>query len=242
MIIRFWGSLGVIALIIVSTTAGAFEPPTGSRLGERLKPLANSSANMTRISARLAECIAAKYPSQTRAFLDARNMETQKTAEKSLDRSQLCDFRSFVDYNVEAINVRTERKIYRGLLAEGVLKDSHHDNNLEPAPLQAKYDRAWFPMTGRDAVIDEMAVCIAAINPQGIRSIFKTLHNSKEEGAAFSAMGPSFGKCLESGVQLTANALALRTALAEALYHRAYDPAPAQAGVGEDGGAPEAAE
>lgn len=225
---RFWGSLGAIALIIVSTTAGAFEPPTGSRLGERLKPIANTSANMTRISARLAECIAAKYPSQARAFLDATDMQTQKAAERPLNRSQLCDFRSFVDYNVEAINIRTERKIYRGLLAEGLLKDARRDKGLAAMPLQAKYDRPWFAMTGREAMIDEMAVCISAINPGGVRRIFNTLHDSTEERAALAELAPSFGTCLESGVQLTANSLSLRTALAEALYHRAYDVAPAE--------------
>lgn len=240
--LRSWGRVAALVLLTASTAAGAFEPPIGSRLGNRLKPLTNSSANMTRISARVAECKAAKYPGQTRAYLDAMDEGSQKAALQPLDRAQLCDFRSFIDATVEEVNIETEPKIFRGLLAEGVLKDSHRDKNLEPTPLLAKYERPWFAMTGREEAIDEMAVCIAAIDPQGIRGLFKTLHDSKQEGAALAAMGPSFGKCLESGFQLKANALSLRTALAEALYHRAYDPAPAQAGVGEDGGTSEAAE
>lgn len=229
----------VAGLTLASTcaVAAAYEPPVGSRLGNRLKPLANSSANMTRIASRAAECTAAKHTSAARAVLDAMDKDALGKALLPLQHMEYCQFRSFLDTTVEAVNIRTDDDIYRGMLAEGLLKDSGRDKGLTPLPLEAAYERPWFVMTGREPVIDEMATCIAAIDPQDIRRIFKTVYDSKEERQAFGLLGPALGQCLQAGVQLKANALSLRTALAEALYHRAYDPAStasaAQSGAGQ---------
>ena len=41
------------------------------------------------------------------------------------------------------------------------------------------------------------------------------------------ALVPSLGPCLGRNYQLNANPMAIRSALAEALYHRTFDAAPA---------------
>jgi hypothetical protein len=81
-------------------------------------------------------------------------------------------------------------------------------------------------MTGRAGAIDQMATCVADIDPNGVLALSKTEFSSKKERKVFDALMPEVGKCLQAGAKLNTNQLGLRTALMEALYHRVYDPAP----------------
>ena len=78
-------------------------------------------------------------------------------------------------------------------------------------------------MTGRLKVIDEMAMCVAAIDPAGVLRLLATKPNSGAQQQAFNALSPSLGSCLAKGYQLDSKPTAVRSALAEALYHRDTD-------------------
>jgi hypothetical protein len=103
---------------------------------------------------------------------------------------------------------------------------------LQPLPRQRVYDRPWFKATMRHNSIDEMAACVADINPAGIVALNKTIAGSKGEQAAFSSLNADFVACLRADVQLRGERKALRGALVEALYQRTQ-PWP----VGEAGAA-----
>jgi len=116
--------------------------------------------------------------------------------------------------------------ILRGMLAEAAFKrDSEGVQSLQPLPIQQIYQRNWFAVTGRHVTVDEMGACIADTNPAGILALARSVPTSKEESAAFAALGPNLGACLRAGTKLQASRQALRAALSEALYQRLHAPA-----------------
>lgn len=223
MMNRTFFALAAAAVAVSAAPASAFEPPIGSRLGERLKPSVNSGTNETRTAFRFAECQANKHRDKVRDILDAPNTDRVARARMALEHEESCYLDVVVDQQVERVRMLMADSAYRGMLAEGVLKAGNRADGLQPLPLQPTYERPWTALTGRPPAVDEMAICIADVDPAGIRIILKALPESRDERVAFSTISESMGKCLQSGVELKADAIALRTAFAEALYHRAYD-------------------
>jgi len=107
------------------------------------------------------------------------------------------------------------------MLAEAALEKTSADEALQPLAPQPSYEREWFMLTGRDRVVDEMAVCVADQTPAGVRALLATKPEGPEELAAVQALSATLGPCLPTGATLKANRQSLRAALAEALYHRA---------------------
>ena len=228
-------TLGAGALLLAATgMASAFEPPIGSRLGNRLTPSANSNTDETRTAFRFAECQANMHGDQVRAVLDAPNEDRAERARKALEHEESCYLDVYVDLQAEKVRVSMSNASYRGMLAEGILKKDKRAATLAPLPLQPVYERPWTTLTGRPPSVDEMAICVADVDPAGIMTVLATVPQSQEERGAFSGLSEAMGKCLQNGVELSADALALRTAFAEALYHRAYAP---QATAAEASGA-----
>jgi len=115
--------------------------------------------------------------------------------------------------------------ILRGMLAEAAFKrDGNGVQALQPLPIQQIYQRNWFAVTGRHVTVDEMGACIADTNPAGVLALARSVPTSKEESAAFTALGPNLGACLRAGTKLQASRQALRAALSEALYQRLNAP------------------
>jgi hypothetical protein len=100
---------------------------------------------------------------------------------------------------------------------------------LKPLPRQRVYDRPWFKASMRHNSIDEMAACVADINPGGIAALNKAIIGSNGEQAAFASLKGDFVTCLSAGVQLKGERKAIRGALVEALYQRTQ-PWPREAG------------
>lgn len=218
-------TLGAGAMLLAAAAAAsAFEPPVGSRLGNRLTPSANSNTDETRTAFRLAECQANMHGDQVRDILDAPNEDRAMRAYKALEHEESCYLDVYVDSRAEGVRASMSKASYRGMLAEGVLKKDKRAATLAPLPLQPVYERPWTALTGRPPSVDEMAICVADVDPAGIMAVLATLPQSREERGAFSGLSEAMGKCLQNGIELSADALALRTAFAEALYHRAYAP------------------
>src|SRR3546814_18825019 len=97
------------------------------------------------------------------------------------------------------------------MLAEGILKKDKRAATLAPLPLQPVYERPWTALTGRPPSVDEMAICVADVDPAGIMAVLATLPQSREERGAFSGLSEAMGKCLQNGIELSADPLALRT-------------------------------
>lgn len=211
----------------------AIDPGTGgARTGSRLDPEQRVIPNADTSKAdatmyRFVECAVTRHNKRVRGILDARSEEAYAQAQGGLDDVQRCNFDAYVGEEADTINFTADRATTRGFVAEAFLKrDRKTVAALAPLPIQRDYPRDWYAMTNRAQAIDEMAVCVADINPQGISVLLGSEIGSGDQKAAIGALMPAVGQCLSKTVRLKTNALGLRTALAEALYHRAFDPAP----------------
>ena len=73
--------------------------------------------------------------------------------------------------------------------------------------------------------MDDMAVCVAATNPSGVRALLATAPASVNEASSMATLSPTLGRCLQANAKLVGNRQSVRAALAEALYHRYATPA-----------------
>ena len=73
----------------------------------------------------------------------------------------------------------------------------------------------------------KLATCVSEIASAETLALLKTEPYSDAEGTTFAAVVPSMGACLRARVKLTGNRQSLRAALADALYQRVANPAPA---------------
>lgn len=227
--------LFAVATVAVATpTLAQEQPETGTRLSAPKSRNVGSVALTAKDQAvgakRMAECVYNKKGTLARQALLA---PTAAVANAAMDRL-MGEVRCFGDdASNDLVYVRSAqipREILRGMLAETALgRDDARVAALQPLPLQQIYQRGWFAVTGRHVSVDEMAACIADTNPAGIVSLTRTVPFTKEEGAAFSALGGNLGTCLRAGTKLQASRQALRAALADALYQRLNAPAPAPA-------------
>lgn len=230
MVILTCGSL--MASIAVPALAQS-DKRTGSRVTDRLRAVPNAAmADNDTLMVRLAECSANLYEPAVRAVLAARDGPSLDRAQRPLKELRRCNFVYEIDANVEVFSMSLDPSTMRGLYAEAMLRKEKVGEDLQPLPLVQSYDRKWFSMTGRPIALDDMATCVAAIDPVGIRAVFKTDYGSDAEKKAVASLGPDFGQCLQQGYELRSDAKSIRAALAEALYHRAFEP-PTEAISGE---------
>jgi len=201
---------------------------TGSRLDPDQRPIANADTSKADATMyRFVECALARHNKRVRGMLDARSEDIYEDARHGLDDVQRCNFDAYVAEDANSINFTADRGTTRGFVAEALLKqDKKRVAALAPLAIQHVYLRDWYGMTGRAQAVDEMSVCVADVDPQGIATLLRTDIGSSEQKAAIGALMPAVGQCLSKTVRLKTNALGLRTSLAEALYHRAYDAPP----------------
>jgi hypothetical protein len=218
----------LMAAVMIASPALA-EPPTGSRLGSRtISGLQRTEEESAAAAQKLASCMVAKRGSAAREYVLADTPEAADKAQSVLFKQIECMSWVQTSDMSDTSHVSIPRDVLRGQLAEALLKgEAGAVAALAVLPLAKDYSRPWFAATSRNAVIDEMAACVADTNPQGIAGILKTREYSQDERAAFGAVAPSLGPCLRVGAKLQANRQALRAALADALYQRITRPAPA---------------
>lgn len=224
---------GLVAAIALSVAAPALaDPPTGSRLGDgQISGLEYKEAEAAESALQMARCMVQKRVGMVRNYLFAKTAEEANAASsvlmgKSISCLSFTQGTSMSDTSM----VTFPTDVLRGMLSEAMLQDERNAAAALPAlPLVKDYSRPWFELSSRNAVIDEMAACVADTNPRGVAAILATRAYTNEEKAAFGAIGPSLGPCLRVGAKLQANRQALRAALADALYQRIHAPVPAVA-------------
>jgi len=220
--------LGVMVAVMASSAALA-GPPTGSRLGEdKFKGLQYKEEEAADSARKMARCMVQKRSGMVRNYLLAKT-DAEAGAASGVLMGKSISCLSFVQtsHMSDTSMVSFPTGVLRGMLSEAVLDDEAKAVASLPAlPLTKEYARPWFELSGRDAVIDEMAACVADTNPQGIVAMLATNAYSAEEGAAFGRITPNLGTCLRVGAKLQANRQALRAALADALYQRLHAPTP----------------
>jgi hypothetical protein len=176
---------------------------------------------------RVIACAAERPASQLRKVLDERDPAAVARATAMLDGVNRCQLGSHVRDADEVTLISGDGAAIRGMIAEAYLKRGKTVASLTALPPQPAYDRDWYAVTGRPRPLDEMATCVADSDPAGIVRLIDTEYGSSGQSAAIKALVPSLGPCLGRNYQLNANPMAIRSALAEALYHRTFDAAPA---------------
>lgn len=221
-------AIGLVAMLATAGGGAAQStddgPPIGSRLGKRVKgdPIADERKSAL-AAHELARCMVNKRERAVRDLLASTSPE-QATKVRSRLMGEMQCFNAMMAVNdlVEGRSVLFPPDVLRGMLAEHLLKKQPARVGLLPQlqPLQQIYVRPWYPGTSRDSIVDEMATCVAEVNPAGTFGMLGTEPYSAAERAAMGTLGVDFGRCLRAGAKLRANRQALRAALAEALYQR----------------------
>jgi hypothetical protein len=228
-------ALGMIAGLATAGAALA-DPPIGSRVGDRLRKSAEvvpEDKAALRAHA-MAACLVNKRRPAIARLLAATDMPSLQAGFKTMWSGELTCQSGFEDNDsgfVEARRVQYPPDIMRGMLAEQMLRSLRSQVAALPAMplLQQPYRRAWFGGSSRNAVIDEMATCMAETTPAGISELLATEPYSPGEKTTFGAITPMIGKCLSAGAKLVGNRQSVRAALADALYQRVVNPEPAAA-------------
>jgi hypothetical protein len=207
------------------------DPPIGSRLGERTTKNAEKREGEAAENAQeMARCLVNQQRSTVRQFLAALDSAESDRLSGKLSYEHECLNMTEGNDLVEGRVVTFPTDIYRGMLSEWMIKtDEASFSSLPALPRQLTYSRNWYPVSGRDASVDEMATCVSETAPQQTLALLKTYPYSNEEGTAFAALGPTLGACLRAGIKVSGNRQSLRAALADALYQRVANPAPAPA-------------
>jgi len=165
-------------------------------------------------------CAVKRDEAVMQTMLDAWEEGAYRAAAQTFSEDARCMGDDAVATTVVVSTFNQDRGKLRGMVAEALIKRSSTARRLAPMPKAATYSAAWFPMTSRVTAIDEMAACVAAIDPAGVQKLIATQPSSAAQKQAFVALTPSLGTCLAKGYQLDTKPPALRAALAEALYHR----------------------
>lgn len=188
----------------------------------------------------MVRCLATKRTKTVRDFLSTTNFSQAKKIAGGLMREISCfSEMQAVNRLVDGRAVTFPPDVLRGMLAEHLIKNDTTIVRQLPALAlrQQAYTRPWYTATGRNAVVDEMATCVAEVNPTGILVMLQTQPYSGSETATMGTLSPDFGRCLRAQAKLQANRQALRAALADALYQRTQ-PWPTLAVTGAAASAP----
>jgi hypothetical protein len=124
--------------------------------------------------------------------------------------------------------------LFRGALAEALLKRSGRIDHPAPAPSTAEdfgtfEERLKAAPKGVDEEDQAMTVgrwlahCIAREHPEVTRTILLTRMSSRREGQALTGTRSAFSACLRERQVLQVHRLSLRAVLAEAYYHRTLE-------------------
>jgi hypothetical protein len=225
-------ALGLILALLLGGAQSADPAADGTRTGSRLDPATRAITNADTSQAnatmyRFMECAVARRESRVRVLIDSRSEAEFQSAYRALDDVQRCNVDAYVDNTASTIAFTADRGTTRGFLSEIFLKKKTDAFvALTPLPIQQVYARDWYSMTGRARAVDEMATCVADVDPAAIAALLHTGIGGSDQKTAIAALMPSVGQCLSKTVRLKTNPLGLRTALAEALYHRVNDAAP----------------
>jgi hypothetical protein len=214
--------------------AAAADPPLGSRIGNRER--GNGQAAEQKAAQQghaAAKCMVNKRRQTAVRMLASTDAAIVKKAYKDLWAGDLTCYSGFEDNDsgfVEGRVIDAPFDVMRGMLAEELIKRAAAVVAQLPLlqPLHQIYSRPWYAVTNRDPIVDEMATCVADVNPVGTLALFQTDPYTDGEMAVVRNLSPDFGRCLRAGARLTANRQSLRAALAEALYQRTQ-PWPVQA-------------
>ena len=216
--------------LVAAAAAAAQDTEIGSRLTKERNIVSSHGTKSSRIGAvDMMTCVVRNRPALAARYLQTTSAVEMKAMAPGLFREiSSCPYLGGGEFGT-ARQVGWSEDVGRGMIAEALLARLPRTVPLPALPLVKEYRSPWADVSGRNSVVEEMAVCVAATNPAAIDALVATTVDTPAESAAIGAVGPSLGPCLSATAKLTANRASLRAALAEALYHRVANDAPAVA-------------
>lgn len=184
-----------------------------------MQALSNKQAVST--ARQLAACTVKHSPAEVRVFVLARETDAAATAKKMGHAMETCLGKLLDGYS----QMKFSAHELQGFMAEALLA-------VEMPTLPALpdspggYAAAWVPRDSVHTALDQTAVCITQTHPQLAQAVVVSTPDDAGESQAFAAVLPAMKDCIDPHAAFRANRSAVRLALATALYHRAYDPAP----------------
>ena len=213
------------ALLVASTAVGAQQTEIGSRVAQRAQTASVKSGSQSVVDSHLyAECIVHRRASLSASYLELTDPSVTGSARANLGRQIECNNTQISSEfsNEQRLSIPTD--LYRGMIAEALIAARFVRATPAPVPLAKIYVSPWVGVSGRAPAVEEMGICVAATDPEGIKVVLASSPESSEELAALRALAPAMGSCLAANVKLTANRQSIRATLAEALYHRLASP------------------
>ena len=210
----------------LATIVGSAVKAQDTPLGSRLPGAQGFTTERARVHAILqghlfASCTVHKRLTLVRRFLAETDPAAVHRDSNLLARELECiSFTGTSDFVVGS-KMSTSTDIYRGNLAEAMLGHIKPMPVLAAMPLQREYSMPLVTVSGREPVVEEMAVCVAETNPDAIVVLLATDPETAAEASRIQQLLPSVVKCLMATARLTANRQSMRAGLAEVLYHRA---------------------
>lgn len=216
--------IGLAAAFACGGTALAQDTELGSRLRKRVDTQVRGAEESVIAAHRYARCIANKRTGSARRLLEVTTEAEYETYNRVLGREVTCS--SLVDSVIQQTgqSVAMSRDVYRGNMAEAVMRSAGAQPVPAALPLQAQYSSPFTEVSGRNVVVEEMGVCLAATQPAAVAGVLASDPASAGEAAAIRVMTPMLVQCLTANAKLTANRQALRATMAEAYYHRLTAP------------------
>jgi hypothetical protein len=218
-----------VALTLTGMQPALAQVDDSHAIGSRVERRTDSHAIMDKAGAaalaqRIATCEVNKRRNFVAMFLNSTDPAVIRTAGFQLSRELTCDNLAGMGPLASAVQTRHSPDVERGFRAEAMLAQTRNLPSLPALPLAHEYHSPFAAVSGRNIVVEEMGVCIAATNPDGVRALLRTAPQTPDEMTAIGTLGGSMHDCLQANVKLSATRESLRATVAEALYHRAITP------------------
>jgi len=202
---------------MVSSWNAYLEPADDGNLVEQPKLRAASMARGT------VACVASKNPQEAKMLLAMSVADPGYGSKLTKLRDQMGPCMKGVMGGFTVASLNLDGSQFRGLMAEYFLRAAVRPHLTAEAQIRSSYAADWIAPASGMAVVEEMASCIAATHPDKVVELIFTTPGSSRERAARSAIMPFVAPCLGKGTTLNTDAIGLRLALAQGLYHRLND-------------------
>jgi hypothetical protein len=126
-------------------------------------------------------------------------------------------------YGQYKLEMRMPYATLRNLLAEEVYLNDHQQAlELGSGAQQSIPERDFQRLGMRNAAMGKLADCISFNGPSQAHDLLRSRPGTKDEAAAFAALAPTLGQCLQSKGEVEIQPSLVRQVVADGLWARGY--------------------
>lgn len=208
--------LPLLAALLVSVAPAFAQLPTGSRINPTPGAVGqiedSDPATAIRVMNSYGRCVARNRPDFAATVLSfpVRSPEQWRAVYHGIGGGDRCLGDNDVTMTVRA-------PLLAGAMAEWLILSRHRDADLAGISAMPEERMAEIGLAPRTAY-EDVALCVARLDPSGIRALIDTDPASPQERAILRRIVPSLGSCLPEGQAFTFGPPSLRGLLAVGLY------------------------